>query len=137
MKRTKWLIYTVCVGLIPIVIRFFIYWFSNNITSIEYVFNETELITFGLILHLTNINELEDRIDLDRSWKTKKIGTSVILMVVLSVLLGIAYLADANPDGLKIDRVKIKLSAGALDLATLAICYFVYNRLNVNSNEPV
>ena len=97
MKRTKWLIYTVYVGLIPIIIRFFIYWFSNNITSIEYVFNETELITFGLILHLTNINELEDRVDLVRGWKTKNIGTSVILMVVLSVLLGIAYLADANP----------------------------------------
>ena len=137
MKRTTWLIYTVCVGLIPIIIRFFIYWFSNNITSIEYVFNETELITFGLILHLTNINELEDRIDLDRSWKTKKIGTSVIFMVVLSVLLGIAYLADANPKVLEINRVKIKLSAGALDLATLIISYFVYNRLNVNSNEPV
>ena len=137
MKRTKWLIYTVCVGLIPIIIRFFIYWFSNNITSIEYVFNETELITFGLILHLTNLNELEDRIDLDRSWKTKKIGTSVIFMVVLSVLLGIAYLADANPKVLEINRVKIKLSAGALDLATLIISYFVYNRLNVNSNESV
>jgi hypothetical protein len=137
MKRTKWLIYTVCVGLIPIIIRFFIYWFSNNITSIEYVFNETELITFGLILHLTNINELEDRVDLERSWKTKKIGTSVIFMVVLSVLLGIAYLADANPEVLKINRAKIKLSAGALDLATLVISYFVYNRLNVNSNESI
>ena len=137
MKRTKWLIYTVCVGLIPIIIRFFIYWFSNNITSIEYVFNETELITFGLILHLTNLNELEDRIDLDRSWKTKKIGTSVILMVVLSVLLGIAYLADANPEGLKIDRVKIKWSAGVLDVITFVISFFIHNRLNANSNESV
>jgi hypothetical protein len=41
--------------------KLFTDWFSNNIATIEYVFNETELITFGLILHLTDINELEDR----------------------------------------------------------------------------
>jgi hypothetical protein len=76
-------------------------------------------------------------VDLERSWKTKKLGTSVIFMVALSVLLGIAYLADANPEILKINKVKIKLSAGALDLDTLVISYFVYNRLNVNSNELI
>ena len=137
MKRTKWLIYTVCVGLIPIIIRTLIYWFSTNISSIEYVFNETELITFGLILHLTNINELEDKGNIEGKWKTKNIGVCVIFIVILSVLLGFAYLADQNPEGLKVDRTKIKICAAVLDIITFLISIVIVSRLNIDKNEQV
>ena len=88
MKKTKWLIYTVVIGLIPFLIRSFICLFDKT-SSISYWINETDFIIFGLVLNLSNINELEDKKVENQIWKTKKIGYSVLQIIIYSAILAI------------------------------------------------
>lgn len=127
MKKTKWIIYTVIIGLIPFLIRTFI-WLIDKTATIEYWLNETDFIVLGLVLHLTNINELEDRDFEDKIWKTKNIGISVVFIVVFAAILAIVTYADfkVNPD---IDRKTIKCSSIVLALVSFILSYSIYNRL--------
>ena len=71
------------IGLIPILIRIFIYLIDKTATS-SYCINPTDFIAFVLVLNLTNINELEHKTFDDILWKTKKIGYSLILILLSS-----------------------------------------------------
>src|SRR5690606_7318484 len=99
MKKTKWLIYTVLIGMIPFLIRSFIALIDNTAT-IQYWINETDFIVLGLVLNLTNINELEDKDFEDKIWKTRNIGFSVISIALFAAILAIVTYSDfkANPD---------------------------------------
>ena len=55
--KIKWLIYTVLVGLIPILSRALLWFISQNQTM-NFV-NAADFVAFGLILHISNINEIE------------------------------------------------------------------------------
>jgi hypothetical protein len=57
-KMANWLTYSVLVGLIPFISRVIIYLILQSKTS-SFLFNEMDFISLGLVLHITNINELE------------------------------------------------------------------------------
>jgi uncharacterized membrane protein len=128
MKRTKWLIYTVLIGMIPFFIRTCIFLFDKTGT-IEYWINESDFITLGLVLNLTNINELEDRDFEDKIWKTKNIGFSVISIALFSAILAIVTYSDfkSNPD---INKVMVKGCSIGLTVVSFVFSYSIYNRLN-------
>ena len=127
MKKTKWLIYTVIIGLIPFLIRTFI-WLFDKTATIDYWLNESDFIILGLVLHLTNINELEDRDFEDKIWKTKNIGISVIFITVFSAILAIVTYADfkVNPD---LNKTMIKSCSIFLAIVSFIFSYSIYNRL--------
>jgi hypothetical protein len=106
MKKTKWLIYTVIIGLIPFLIRTFIALFDKS-RSVAFWLNETDFIVLGLVLNLTNINELEDKDIENKVWKTKNIGISVIFIALFSAIFAIVTYSDfkGNPD---IDKSIVK-----------------------------
>ncbi len=56
-KKVKWLIYTVLVGLIPILSRFLV-WGVTEPGIVSFI-TASDFIAFGLILHISNINEIE------------------------------------------------------------------------------
>ena len=56
-KKIKWLIYTVLVGLIPILSRLLI-WLVTKEGTVE-MLNASDFVAFGLVLHISNINEIE------------------------------------------------------------------------------
>lgn len=127
MKKTKWLIYTVIIGLIPFLIRTLI-WLFDKTATIDYWLNESDFIILGLVLHLTNINELEDRDFDDKIWKTKNIGISVIFITVFSAILAIVTYADfkVNPD---LNKTMIKSCSIFLAIVSFIFSYSIYNRL--------
>lgn len=127
MKKTKWLIYTVIIGLIPFLIRTFI-WLIDKTATIDYWLNESDFIVLGLVLHLTNINELEDRDFEDKIWKTKNIGISVVFIAVFAAILAIVTYADfkSNPD---LDKTMVKWSSIILAFVSFILSYSIYNRL--------
>ena len=133
MKKTKWLIYTVIIGLIPLFIRLLIFVISID-KSISYIFNEVDLIVFGLVLHLTNINELEDKQNIDKHWKTKFLGFSVIMLIMFSAFLGLTYFSE-NDKSTVVNRTNIKICAGFLCIISFIMSYAIYNRLNKIANE--
>lgn len=133
MIKTKWLIYTVIIGLIPFFIRFFVFLFYRYRT-LSFLFNEVDFIVFGLVLNLSNINELEDKKDLDGIWKTRNIGFSVLQIVVLSSMLGLAYFSEILKSG-ELDRNVIKVCAISLGLVSFLVSYSIFNRINAIANE--
>jgi hypothetical protein len=128
MKKRKWFIYTVIIGLLPLMIRLFLYAVLNGL-ELSYVINEVDLVTFGLVLHISNINELEDKVNMDKVWKTTAIGISVIMLVLYSALLSIGYLSDAV-DSVNINRRTLKMCAFLLSVLSFLNSYSIYNRLN-------
>jgi uncharacterized membrane protein len=128
MIKFKWLIYTVIIGLIPFLIRTFIYLIDKTCT-IDYWFNETDFISLGLILNLGNINELEDKDFEDKLWKTKNIGFSIILVLFLAILFAFISYADLRRDA-NFDYLRIKLFAISISLISFALSYSIYNKLN-------
>lgn len=130
MKKAKWLIYTVVIGLVPFLIRTLIVLFSKDGT-IDYWLNETDFIIFGLVLNLTNINELEDKefSEDDKLWKTINIGLSVVFITLFAAIFMFITYADfkSDPD---INTFTIKTSSILLSVVSFLFSYSIYNRLN-------
>ncbi|GAB4036750.1 hypothetical protein [Spirosoma gilvum] len=126
MKTTKWLIYTVLIGATPFFVRLFVFIFATKLKS-DYIINEVDMVTFGLVLSVSNINELEDRVDLSPLSKSIYIGISVFLLVLFGTFLGIAYFADIDKHNL-VDKGRIKTCSAILSVASLLFSYSIYYR---------
>ena len=72
--------YTVALGLLPAVLRLMIGLTSPN-EGID-LLNAVDFILFGLVLHISNINELEHFNDSEKSWKTIQNGTSLVFVAL-------------------------------------------------------
>lgn len=105
-----------------------IYFLFRGINEV-YIFNEVDIVTFGLVLHLSNINELEGRSKGDKIWKTWNTGISKVMLIILSALLGLAYISDILPNT-AINKSAIKIMAGVLGIASFFFSYSIFNRLN-------
>jgi hypothetical protein len=128
MKKTKWLIYTVLIGLLPILIRLFIFIIRTDL-NLAYTLNTIDIVIFGLVLHVSNINELEDKENIDRAWKTTNIGLSVLLLIIFSSILAVGYLSEL-PDSKNINTKNLKICSIVLSTVSLIMSYSIYNRLN-------
>ena len=138
MVKTKWFIYTVIIGLIPFIVRFFVFLFYEE-RSTDFLFNGIDFIIFGLVLNLSNINELEGKAYLDKkkldnwkTWKSRGIGLSVIFIIVFSSILGIAYFSEI--EGVKLDKTAIKICAIILSFVSFLFSYSIFNRINSIDN---
>lgn len=122
-KKTKWFIYTVLVGLIPFFSRFIVYILSNE-KDISFLFNPTDFIVFGLVLHITNINELENLV-IDKAWKTKQNGFSIIFIAFYSILLTISLIATR--DGSTFNQNTILVSSVLLSIASFFLSFSIFD----------
>ncbi len=102
--KIKWLIYTVLVGLIPILLRILIWSILQNKT-IDF-FNASDFVAFGLVLHISNINQIEHFNNLEKSWKTVQNGTSIFLITVYSVLFASHLFSQANPGTINVGAIR-------------------------------
>lgn len=97
--------------------------------TFDFWINETDFIILGLVLNLTNINELEDREFDDRLWKTTKIGYSVLSIIFFASILALVTYTDFKkiPD---IDKGTLKLCSFSMAVVSFLFSYSIYNRLN-------
>jgi len=132
MKKAKWLIYTVIIGLIPFLIRSFICLFDKT-STLSYWLNETDFIIFGLVLNLSNINELEDKAINNQLWKTKNIGFSVVQIVIFSAIFSIVTYSEfkTNPD---LNLKTVKACSILLAVVSFIFSYSIFNRINTIGN---
>ncbi len=129
--KIKWLIYTVLVGLIPILSRALIWFISQNRTM--NFFNSSDFVAFGLILHISNINEIEHFNDRERSWKTIQNGISIAFISFYSVLFACSLLGQSNPGLINEDAIT-HLSI-VLSFASLFISFSVYHTISKLKEE--
>ena len=129
-KKTKWIIYTVLVGLIPILSRLFI-WLVTKTGPLQ-PFTASDFVAFGLILHISNINEIEHATDIEKSWKTIQNGISIIFITFYSVLFSLALIGEQSDI---IEVCTLTLCAFSLSLVSFLISYSVHDRMSKLPSE--
>lgn len=126
-RKAKWLIYTVLVGLIPFIARLFIY-LTLKEKNIEFLLNESDFIIFGLVLHITTINELEHFESDNKSWKTVQNGLSLIFIIVYAIIFGLSCIDSVNP-GI-FEKSAMVWSSILLSFISLLISYSTCDRIS-------
>ena len=125
VSKVKWLIFTVLIGLTPVLARFIIYLISSQPAP---RLHAGDVIGFGLIMVITNINFLEHQQEVGPSWKTTHIGISLILAVLFAALFTAMCVHDINSQVMSIR--KIKVASLVLAFAALTFSYAVVDRLS-------
>ena len=126
-NKTKWFFYTVAVGLIPFITRLIVFIFLKD-RNLDLLLNEMDFVTFGLIMHISNINELEHFSSHDKSWKTRHIGISILFIVIYGVIFGTSCVSVIVPD--LFDRDMMVLSSLILGVTSFLIGYSLYDRMS-------
>lgn len=131
-KKAKWLIYTVLVGLIPILSRIFV-WSVTESGVVSFIM-ASDFIAFGLILHISNINEIEHLADDEKSWKTVQNGVSITFIAFYSVLFALIMISEGIPSFIDIEA--IKNCAVGLAVISFLISFSVFHRISkISANE--
>lgn len=128
MSIRKWLIYTVAIGLIPFLARLIIFIVASNVNR-SFVVNAVDIVSFGLILNIVNISELESFDGNNPNWKTTQIGISLLLVVLFTLFLALAYLADADHQ-LGLSDTGITYCAGSLSVVSFVFSYSIFKYTN-------
>ena len=126
-RIAKWLIYTVAVGFIPVLLRLLVWLISQDRSGVD-LFNALDFIVLGLVLQISNINEIEHLYDSERTWKTTHNGISIILIVFYSALFVFYLLGESIPDS--IDDAAVKNLAMATALPSIVLSFMVYYRVS-------
>lgn len=130
-KKVKWLIYTVLVGLIPILSRLLVWGVTES--GVVSVITASDFIAFGLILHISNINEIEHLSEDELSWKTIQNGISIAFIAFYSVLFAIIMVSEGIPSFIDIDVIQ-KCTVG-LAFISLMISFSVFHRISVLAKQ--
>lgn len=120
-KKAKWLIYTVLVGLIPILSRSLV-WLVTKTGTVTFL-SPADFVAFGLVLHISNINEVEHFSTAGKEWKTIQNGISISFVAFYSVLYTLTLLGDKV-----VNILVITYCSAALAFVSLLISYSVYDR---------
>ena len=118
--------YTVVIGLIPIFLRILIWSVLQNRTMD--ILNASDFVAFGLILHISNINQVEHFNESKKSWKTVQIVFSIVFILFYGVLFACNLLGQSNPGLINVEAIT-RLSIG-LSLASFLISFSVYDRIS-------
>ncbi|WP_157861310.1 hypothetical protein [Rippkaea orientalis] len=127
-KKIKWLIYTVLVGLIPILLRLLIHWVTKE--GLVKSVSTSDFISFGLVLHISNINEIEHLMTSDQSWKTIQNGLSITFIAFYSMLFGLTLVSENTT--MLIEEQTLQYCTMTLALISLLISCSVYDRISYN-----
>ncbi len=122
-KKTKWLVYTVLVGLIPILSRS-LAWLVTNTGTVNFL-SSSDFVAFGLVLHISNINEIEHFDNVGKEWKTIQNGISIAFIAFYSVLYSLTLVGDKVVDITAITYCSIFLA-----FVSFLISYSVYDRVS-------
>ncbi len=124
--KIKWLIYTVLVGLIPVFLRLLIWTVLQNRTM-DFL-NAADFVAFGLVLHISNINQIEHFNNLEKAWKTIQNGLSIAFISFYSVLFACSLLGQSNPGLINVRSITY-FSIG-LSFVSFLISFIVYDRIS-------
>lgn len=123
-KKLQWLIFTVAAGLIPIICRALVHFLCKN-DIIEFI-TAGDFVIFGIVLHVSNINEITNPDEHDESWQLIQIGTSILFIIIYSLIYSLIILSEAMPQF--IDKSAIEISSIILSFVSFILSLSIYNR---------
>lgn len=126
-NKTKWLAYTVLVGLIPILSRIFV-WLTAKADTMH-LLAAPDFIAFGLVLHISNINELEHvSAENSKGWKTIQNGISLIFVALYSVLYAVLLVGETTPS--LVDMKSMLICVIAMATVSFLLSLSIFHRLS-------
>lgn len=93
MKVVKWWVYTVLIGLLPAVMRLVVWLLTDFGVQLLAV---SDVIAFGLVLHISMINEAEDAEWLSKKLQTVNHGVSVIAIAIYCVFYAVSVIGEKS-----------------------------------------
>jgi ABC-type thiamin/hydroxymethylpyrimidine transport system permease subunit len=127
MTKTKWLIFTVLIGLIPFIMRSLVFLITNDLSP-TYIINEIDLVAFGLVLNVSNISEMDGSTTVTAEWKLIRIGVSLVSVVLFAGFLMATYIAEL-PGTSVFNREAIRWGSVILTFASFLFSYSIFKRL--------
>jgi uncharacterized membrane protein len=125
-SKSKWLVYTFLVGLIPVLTRLMA-WTTTTSGAVT-VLAASDLVAFGLVLHVSVINELEHVSAKEKEWKTIQNGTSLIFIAMYSALYALTIVGEKNSS--LIDTNVMLRSSITLAVVSSFLCLAAFHRLS-------
>lgn len=125
-SKSKWLAYTLLVGLIPLLTRL-LAWTTTAAGKVGAV-AAPDFLAFGLVLHISIINELEHLPAKQREWKTIQNGTSLIFIALYSALYALTIIGERSAN--LIDADLMLTGSGVLALISTLLSWSVFHRLS-------
>lgn len=131
MNTKHWLFYTLIIGALPLIVRWFILLFLEDATWGMAV-NPIDFVFLGLTLNLTNIIELNNVKKSNKYaaefWE-RNILWSIITIIIQAVILGVLYLDEfVHISVLRV--VSLKVASVALCLFSLVFSYVLVRKMN-------
>ena len=126
MTKAKWLIYTVVLGLTPGLIRLLLASLATAQAAVPWIAN-ADVVGFGLVVVITNINGLENAEGIEAAWKTMQLGLSLLLLICFATLSAASCFTEISPT--TFDAWKLKLAAVVLSIAASLYSYSVWDRI--------
>lgn len=125
-SKSKWLAYTFLVGLIPVLTRLVV-WTATKIGTVN-ALAAPDFVAFGLVLHISIINELEHVPPKERNWKTIQNGASLIFITLYSTLYVMTIFAEKSVN--LIDGTVMLRSSMAFAIVSTLLSLAVFHRLS-------
>jgi hypothetical protein len=125
-SKSKWLAYTFLVGLIPVLTRL-LTWGTTAVGAVNPL-AATDFVAFGLVLHISVINELEHLPAKERNWKTIQNGMSLIFITLYSALYAVTIIGEKTAN--LIDATVMLRSSMVFALVSSLLSLSVFHRLS-------
>lgn len=122
-KLTKWIWYTVIIGLIPVLLR----WLASMLINGVAVVNAADFIAVGFVLHISIFNELE-HMSGDQTWKTISNVGSICAIVIYGSLMFLLLIEESGYD--KINVETLTNSSITLAVCSFILCFIIFFRLS-------
>ncbi|RFP15952.1 MULTISPECIES: hypothetical protein [unclassified Duganella] len=129
--KSKWIAYTVVVGLIPMLTRLLI-WTATTAGRVAPL-AASDFVALGLVLHISIVNELEHVPSKEADIKTILNGTSLLFITLYGALHALTVLAEQNAT--LIDPTSILQDSIALAGASMALSLVVFQYLSRRSKR--
>ncbi len=127
----KWFYYTVCISIVPILTRILLSFFLKSPNELE-LLNIDDVSFFGLILNITNLNQLENyRAKLkSEKWVLKSTFNSIILLIFFSIIFCLHFMIEGIKN-VNFNVLELKYFTVFLSLISLIYSYSIFKVFNI------
>jgi hypothetical protein len=125
-SKSKWLAYTFLVGLIPVLTRL-LAWVTTTTGSVSPL-AAPDFVAFGLVLHISVINELEHLPAKEKDWRTIQNGTSLIFITLYGALYAMTIIGERSAN--LIDATVLLRSSIAFATVSSLLSLAAFHRLS-------
>ncbi|RJX81305.1 hypothetical protein [Pseudomonas sp. LS-2] len=119
-----WLVYTVLLGLVPIVIRILVASFVSG-ENVPF-FSAADFISLGMVMQISLLTEIRYHDSADAWWKKIFIGFSIFAIMMYAVMVAFTLLSEVVD---RINKESVFIVCMSMPVVSFALCWALYDRV--------